>query len=143
MKRIAILLLLPAAAIAQDDVKALLQRTCTKCHSIDATVGQRNSKDHWQDIVDNMISRGAELTDPEAEKLIDYLAKTYGPRVNVNKANAQDMAKALDVTAEVAAAVIEYRTKNGAFKTIADLKAVPALSGKDIESKKAGLDFAQ
>lgn len=143
MKKIAILCLMPAAAFAQEDAKALLQRTCTKCHSTDATVRQRNSKDRWQEVVDDMISRGAELTDPEAEKLIDYLAKTYGPRVSVNKANTQELAKALDVTAEVAAAVIEYRAKNGPFKTIEDLQAVPALAGKDVESKKGGLDFTQ
>jgi competence protein ComEA len=143
MRKFAMLLLLPAAAMAQDQGQALIERACTKCHSINATIRQRNSKDRWQDVVDNMISRGAELTDPEAERLIDYLAKTYGPRVNVNKAAAGDIAKALDVSTETATAVIEYRTKHGAFKTIEDLKAVPALSGKDIESKKGGLDFAQ
>ena len=74
-----------------------------------------------------MISRGAELTDPEADGLIDYLAKTLGRRVNVNKAAATDLAKALDVPAETAVAVVEYRAKHGAFKSIEDLKAVPAL----------------
>jgi competence protein ComEA len=140
MKRIATFFL-PLAVLAQDDSKAVLERACTKCHSINATIRQRNSKERWQVIVDYMISRGAELTDPEADKLIDYLTKTFGPRVNVNKAAAQDLAKALDVTVEVATAVVEYRTSHGAFKTIEDLKAVPALAGKDIDSRRAEIEF--
>jgi competence protein ComEA len=143
MKIAMAILFLPIAAIAQDEGRALMQRACTKCHSINATTRQRNSKDRWQDIVDNMISRGAELADAEADKLIDYLATHLGPRVNVNKASAGDLAKVLGVTPEAGAAVVEYRTKNGAFKSIEDLKAVPALAGKDIDSKKTDIEFGQ
>jgi competence protein ComEA len=141
MKIATLAMLLPLAAIAQEDVQALMQRACTKCHSLNATTRQRNSKDRWQDIIDNMISRGAELTDPEADKLIDYLATHLGPRVNVNKASAADIAKVLGVTQEIGAAVVEYRTKHGAFKSIEDLKAVPVLTGKDIDGKKGDIEF--
>lgn len=143
MKTVTMLFVFTAAAMAQEEGEALLERACTKCHSIDVTTRHGNSKDRWQDIVDTMISRGAALTDSEADRLIDYLAKNLGPRVNVNKAPAADLAKALDVSAEVAAAVVEFRTKNGPFKSIANLKAVPALAGKDIDSKKAGIEFGR
>jgi competence protein ComEA len=141
MKIATLAMLLPLAAIAQEDGQALMQRACTKCHNLNATMRQRNSKDRWQDIIDNMISRGAELTDPEADKLIDYLATHLGPRVNVNKASAADIAKVLGVTQEIGAAVVDYRTKHGTFKSIEDLKAVPVLTGKDIDGKKGDIEF--
>jgi DNA uptake protein ComE-like DNA-binding protein len=50
------------------------------------------------------------LTDAEIDTLIDYLAKTWA-KVNVNKANADDLVKALNFQA--AAAHREYREKNG------------------------------
>jgi len=74
------LLVLRPAAVAQEDGKALLQRACTKCHALAATTRQRNDKERWSLIVDNMVSRGAELTDPEIETLIEYLTKNLGPR---------------------------------------------------------------
>jgi len=71
------------SAPSEDEGKALLERTCTRCHKLSAAVGQRNSKGRWSAIVDDMIARGAEATDPEIEKILDYLARNFGPKVNV------------------------------------------------------------
>ena len=41
----------------------------------------------------------------------------------------------------VLAAVIAFRTKNGAFKSIEDLKKVPALDPEKIDAKKDRITF--
>ncbi len=128
---------------AEDDGKALLERTCTKCHKLSAAVGQRNSKGRWSAIVDDMIARGAEATDPEIEKIVDYLTKNFGPKVNVNKATADQLAGTLEVPKATASAIVEYREKNGSFKSFEDLRKVPAIDWSALESKKDSLDFSE
>ena len=145
MKRIASLLaalVCAGSAAAQDDGKALLERTCTKCHGLTSTLKQHNTSDRWAAIVDDMIARGAEGSDADFEKIIDYLAKNFGRRVNINKATAQELSGALEVPAATAEAIVEYRAKHGSFKNFEELKKAPALDGKNIDDKKDQLDFA-
>ena len=144
MRTIPIWIMLAALPLlAQEDGKALLERSCTKCHSLTATMVQHNSRDRWSEVVDAMVARGAEVTDEEIEKIIDYLVKVRGPKVKVNKASAAELAGALEVPTSVAAAVVEYREKHGTFKNLDDLKKAPALAGKDIDAKKDQLDFSE
>ncbi len=130
------------SAPRDDEAKALLERTCTKCHKLTATLSQRNSKERWSVILDDMIARGAEATDAEIETLVDYLARNFGSKVNVNKAAAEELATVLGLAPAGASAIVEYREKNGNFKNLDDLKKVPDLDWKAIESKKDRLDFA-
>jgi len=127
---------------AQDDAKALVERTCSKCHSLTSTLKQRNSADTWAAIVDDMIGRGAEGSDADFEKIVKYLAKNYGPKVKVNKATAQELAVALEIPVQTAEAIVEYRARHGNFKRFEDLKSAPPLEGKNIDDKKDRLDFA-
>jgi competence protein ComEA len=125
-----------------DEAKALLERTCTKCHKLSDTLSQRNNKERWSAVVDDMIARGAEATDAEIETLVDYLARNFGAKVNVNKATAAELAAVLELPQAGASAIVEYRQKNGDFKNLDDLKKVPELDWKAIESRKDRLDFA-
>ncbi len=124
------------------EAKALLERTCTKCHKLTSTLSQRNSKERWSAVVDDMIARGAEATDAEINTLVNYLAKNFGSKVNVNKAAAEELATVLELPQAGASAIVEYREKYGNFKSLDDLKKVPELNWKAIESKKDRLDFA-
>ncbi len=105
-------------------------------------LGQHYNRDGWSTVVDDMVSKGAEVTDAEIETIIDYLVKTQGPKIKVNKATPQELAGALEVPVAVASAVVEYREKHGSFKNFEELKKAPPLEGKDIESKKEWLDFS-
>jgi competence protein ComEA len=127
---------------AQDSGKALLDRVCTKCHALTSTLKQRNTRAGWSAIVDDMVARGAELSDAEIETIIDYLAKNFGPKVNVSKASAEELARVLEIPAASADAIVEYRAKHGSFKDLEDLKKVRALDGKDIDAKKDRVAFA-
>jgi competence protein ComEA len=128
-------------ATAQDAGKALVERACTKCHNLEATARQHNTRDRWSAIVDDMVAKGMEATDAEIEKIIDYLAKTQGARLNVNKATADELAGTLELPAETGEAIVAYRVKNGPFKTLEDLKRVPALAGRNLDAKKDALEF--
>jgi competence protein ComEA len=142
MKWIAIAILGCSGLAAQEDGKALMQRACTKCHALTSMLGQHYNREGWSSVVDDMVSKGAEATDTEIETIIDYLVKTQGPKIKVNKATPQELAGALEIPVAVAGAVVEYREKRGGFKSFDELKKVPALEGKDIESRKEWLDFS-
>ena len=56
-----------------------------------------------------------------------------GSKVNINTADAATLAKLPGVGEKNAAAIIEYRTKNGPFKVIDDLKLVPGMTDLTVE----------
>jgi len=139
---IAPVLLVNIAHSAQEDGKALVQRVCTKCHALNTTTGQRNSPARWSDVVDDMVARGAEASDAEIVKMIDYLSTNFGPRLKVNAAGADEIAAALGIPKSVADEVVAYRLKNGVFHSLQDLMKVPGLDAADVERKKDSLDFS-
>ena len=141
MKTIGILLLLSMSCFAADDGKAVFERVCSKCHKLTSTLAQRNSRERWSTIVDDMVAKGAEATDAEIEQIIDYLAKNLGGKVNVNKATAEEIAGVLELPQPQAAAIVGYREKNGAFKSIEDLRKVPGFDARAVETKKDRLEF--
>jgi len=56
-----------------------------------------------------------------------------GNKININTADVNTLAKLPGIGEKGAAAVIEYRTKNGPFKTVDDLKNVPGISDLTVE----------
>jgi len=58
--------------------KAIVQRTCISCHALKVVTAKRASKEQWSALVDQMISRGADLNDDEVEIIVDYLARNFG-----------------------------------------------------------------
>ena len=130
------------------DGRALVERICAKCHPVQNIVKSRMTRKKWDDVIDDMIARGAEGTDPEFERVVEYLVKNFGPasppaaaKVNVNKASAKDLAQALGLTPEAAGAIVQYREKNGAFQQWQDLEKVPGLDVRQIEAKKDRVEF--
>lgn len=62
-----------------------------------------------------------------------------GP-VNINTADAATLAKELSGVGDVkAAAIVEYRQKHGAFKTVDDLALVPGIGNKFVERNRQNL----
>jgi len=58
---------------------ATVQRVCSKCHNITIVTGHRLSEAGWENVVQNMISRGAAATPDEQEEIVSYLAANFGP----------------------------------------------------------------
>lgn len=51
-------------------------------------------------------------------------------RININKASQEELVQLPRVGEAVAKRIIEYREKNGPFKTVEDLKAVQGIGDK-------------
>ena len=59
--------------------KDVVLRACVKCHSLKITTSKRGSEDEWATSVNNMVNRGAVLSDDEVDEVIDYLSKNFKP----------------------------------------------------------------
>jgi len=121
------------------------KKVCTMCHELERSISPRQDRDGWQQTLDKMVALGAEVTDQEYTAILNYLAKNYPgeeiPKLNVNKATAIEFESRLTLPRSQAAAVIEYRAKNGPFKTIDDLKKVPGVDAAKIDAKKDRITF--
>lgn len=58
---------------------ATVQRVCSKCHNITVVTARRLSEAGWENVVENMISRGAAASPDEQEEVVSYLAANFGP----------------------------------------------------------------
>ena len=59
--------------------RTLLEERCASCHTIEKTTRRTGSAAEWDNIVTDMIKRGANLTEDEKTVLVQYLAATYQP----------------------------------------------------------------
>lgn len=57
----------------------LLQERCAACHGLNQVHRATKTQAQWEVTVDRMREYGAQLTDDEAQILIEYLADNYGP----------------------------------------------------------------
>lgn len=140
-------LFLVSLAKAQDDIpngpgKDTVVRVCTACHDLGAVQSMSGNKDIWQSVVDDMKGRGADGTDDDFKAVVTYLAKYYGPSVNVNTATADTMVTELGITADEGAAIVKYRMANGDIKDWDTLSKVPGLDASKLEPLKKRLKYA-
>lgn len=56
----------------------LVQKECTRCHTLAPLQVAANPEYEWRNTVYRMIAHGANLSHREAEEVIEYLALTYG-----------------------------------------------------------------
>jgi competence protein ComEA len=115
-------------------------RVCGDCHGVDLIEGRR-TRGQWRELVEDMVSRGANASEDDTKAVINYLATALG-RVNVNKASESDIETVLELASPEAAAIVSYRTTAGDFKSIDDLKNVPGLDFSKVEAKKDRITFA-
>jgi competence protein ComEA len=143
-------LLFPGPARADDfpegDGKDTLMKVCTACHGLESIPHLRYSKQEWQSLVYQMQDNGADATGDELDSIIAYLTKNFGKdpaadRVNVNTATASEIEQGLGLATKEAAAIVQYRTKNGNFKTIDDLKKVDGVDAKKLDAAKDRVAF--
>ncbi|MCI0388536.1 MAG: helix-hairpin-helix domain-containing protein [Acidobacteria bacterium] len=121
------------------------RKICAQCHELEKSFSINQDREGWQRTVDKMVALGAKGTDADFSAVVDYLVKNFPaedvPRINVNEAKAIELESGLSLKRSQAAAIIQYRTKNGKFKTIEDLKKVPGVDAAKIEAKKDRLIF--
>jgi competence protein ComEA len=126
--------------------KATTEKVCGACHGAELVIGRQETREGWAAIVNEMVQRGAVGTDDELYEVVDYLAKNFSKtspvvKINVNKATAKDLEKALRISEEQAAAVVHWREEKGDFKSVEELEKVPGVEAAKIEAAKNRLSF--
>lgn len=58
--------------------QATFQRTCSGCHSITVVTSRRLTRVGWENVVDTMVSRGAQATPDELQQIVSYLTANLG-----------------------------------------------------------------
>ncbi len=120
--------------------KDVTVKACGTCHEARRAASVRLTRDGWAAVIDGMMKRGAKVSDEEFPIVLDYLATHFlgqAPQpLNLNTASQIDLEAAGGLLRREAAAVIRYREQHGRFKSVDDLKKVPGLDFKKIESRR-------
>jgi competence protein ComEA len=143
-----VLAVLAASAHAQlpeGPGKAETEKLCSQCHELSRSVSLHQDRPGWEATVAKMVNLGAKASDLEIELVTNYLSKNFPaeeiPHIHVNTARAIEFEAGLSLRRSQAAALIEYRTKHGPFKSAADLERVPGIDAAKVEAKKDRLIF--
>lgn len=127
--------------------KAELQKLCVGCHELEKAFSLKQDRTGWEHTMEKMVASGMKASDEDYKLVLEYLVKNYAadevPKVKVNKATAIELESGLSLKRSQARAIIEYREKNGAFKSLADLKKVPGIEADKLDAKKDRLSFEQ
>jgi cytochrome c5 len=65
------------------DGSELVAVACPQCHYLGTIAKIRNGAEGWRLFVSNMVLRGAQLTGPEVDTVVDYLTLNLGPGSNL------------------------------------------------------------
>ena len=155
-----ILYLATAPALPPGKGKAIVARTCINCHALKVVTSKRATKEQWSALVDQMVSRGADLSDDEIDVVVNYLSKNFalkrGPAdpakknflaqqaidtVNVNQASTSELSAVLDLSPAQSRTIVAYREAHGNFRSWHDLANVPGVHARDIEIRTDRLRF--
>ena len=125
--------------------KAVTVRVCGKCHSAEKSASLHQDEDAWTDTIAKMAKMGAQGSDDDFNAVLAYLVKNFGPEVappvNINKAESVELESSLVLTRTEAAALIQYRTDKGPFKSIDELRNIAGLDFKKIETQRSRITF--
>ncbi len=82
--------------------EALLQSTCSDCHTLDVITRQKKTRAEWTAVVADMVSRGAQGSPDDLNEVVEYLSVNFGPAATA----AANTAPAKPAHAESAKAVL-------------------------------------
>jgi competence protein ComEA len=133
------------AQLPEGPGKIETEKVCAQCHELERSISLRQDRAGWQATVDKMAGLGMKASEKDLQAAVEYLAAHYPasdvPPLDVNKARAIELESALSLPRSQAALIVQYRSKNGDFKSIEDLKKVPGVDTAKIEAKKDRLVF--
>lgn len=119
----------------------MVEAVCSECHTTERIAAQQLTKPQWADKVLEMLQEAPDVKQSERDQIVEYLAKNFPARANVNKATAKELQAVLEISAESAAAIVNYRQQNGSFMSIEDLEKVPGADTAKLEAKREIIDF--
>jgi mono/diheme cytochrome c family protein len=65
-------------ALPEGEGQALVARACSQCHSLQVVTSVRLTRKQWEAKIDQMLARGAKLSDEEIDLAAEYLARNFG-----------------------------------------------------------------
>lgn len=66
-------------ALPPGEGRDLVAVACSQCHGLNLIMAMRDGPAGWRRFVTNMVARGAQLNEREADTAIAYLAANFGP----------------------------------------------------------------
>jgi competence ComEA-like helix-hairpin-helix protein len=143
----ALALAVPVGLAAQSTLpdgptRETVKKICGNCHEVESVISSRHTRTGWQEIIDDMISRGAEGTDVEMAAVAGYLTEWFG-KINVNTATSGDLQKALNLSEKEARAITAYRERNGKIRNFEELEKVPGVDPEKLRPKRSLVAFSQ
>ena len=119
--------------------RAVVERVCTNCHGAEILLPERTTQG-WREALELMKGFGATASDEEWKTIHTYFMANLAT-LNVNKGAAEDFADVLLITPDAAQRIVEYREKNGAFKTADDVKKAPGVDPARVDAIRPRLFF--
>lgn len=110
-------------------------RVCSACHTPESAVARYQTHEDWKKTLDQMADNGAQATEEEWSDILAYLDKNFS-RIFINTATAKELETAMDVTPDVADAIVQRRVEKGEYRSVDDLKDVPGLAAATIDARK-------
>ena len=128
------------AAPAQVEPPENFRRVCVRCHTSERVVQGRRFRTQFEELIEQMIARGAVVNDEDYEVIIKYLVTEFG-RVDVNKATASELAEVLHLEAAEADAIVSARRTAGKFADFDALLAAPGVPVPALTKRRDALFF--
>ena len=117
--------------------KVLAAQRCSTCHTLERTVQLRKPRNGWEDVVYDMVGRGAPIFMDEAMEMITYFSDVFGPNappfVDLNKASKEELSKIPGITSELADRFLAYRQAKGPLTSRDQIREILGLDEKDFE----------
>jgi putative heme-binding domain-containing protein len=106
-----------AQSLPEGQGKAEFQRICGNCHSVSIATSQRMTQAQWTGVVNDMVSRGAQGSQPDLDSVVSYLSTHFGqgapPAATATPAVAPAVAKETPLSDEQVAKAMGLITTNG------------------------------
>ena len=115
-------------------------KVCVRCHPSEKIVEGRRYPAQWDQVIEQMIARGATGTEDELDIVYDYLVTEYG-RVAINSATADEIAQVLHLEQGVAETIVQQRRTQGAFADFDALTTVPGVPVAELEKLRDAIVF--
>src|SRR5262249_40947233 len=66
------------ATLPEGENKKVVEKLCLDCHGAENFVGRRLDKEGWEKVIADMITKGAQGSDEDFDKVVAYLVKNFG-----------------------------------------------------------------
>jgi hypothetical protein len=111
-------------------------KLCVRCHPAEKIVEGRRFKAQWDQVLEQMVARGATGTEEEFDTVFEFLVTHYG-RVAINAAPADEIAQVLHLEQGVADTIV----KNRPLADFDALAKVPGVPVADLEKLRDAIVF--